>query len=60
MKGNLEERAIALGEYVKDLTKRLKQQNHALYNSVQKVLQLNKNEHHLRGAAARQKYHPCA
>lgn len=81
MKGNPEERAIALGEYVtetgatvraaakqfgiskstvhKDLTQRLKKQNRALYNSVQKVLQLNKDERHLRGGAAtRQKYHP--
>ena len=81
MKGNPEERAVALGEYVaetgatvrktaqqfgiskstvhKDLTQRLKRQNRALYNSVQKVLQLNKEERHLRGGAAtRQKYHP--
>lgn len=81
MKGNPEERAIALGEYVtatgatvraaakqfgiskstvhKDLTQRLKRQNRALYNNVQKVLQLNKEERHLRGGAAtRQKYHP--
>lgn len=83
MKGNPEERAIALGEYVaetgatvrsaakrfgiskstvhKDLTQRLKRQNPALFNSVQKVLQLNKEERHLRGGAAtRQKYHPNA
>ena len=81
MKGNPEERAIALGEYVtqtgatvrsaakkfgiskstvhKDLTERLKTQNRALYESVQRVLQLNKEERHLRGGAAtRQKYHP--
>ncbi|BFJ84976.1 sporulation transcriptional regulator SpoIIID [Ruthenibacterium sp. TH_2024_36131] len=81
MKGNPEERAIALGQYVaetgatvrnaamrfgiskstvhKDLTQRLKRQNRALYNSVQKVLQVNKEERHLRGGAAtRQKYHP--
>lgn len=81
MKGNPEERAVALGQYVaetgatvrnaalrfgiskstvhKDLTQRLKRQNRALYNSVQKVLQVNKEERHLRGGAAtRQKYHP--
>ena len=81
MKGNPEERAVALGQYVaetgatvrnaamrfgiskstvhKDLTQRLKRQNRALYNSVKKVLQLNKEERHLRGGAAtRQKYHP--
>ena len=81
MKGNPEERAVALGQYVaetgatvrnaamrfgiskstvhKDLTQRLKRQNRALYNSVQKVLQVNKEERHLRsGAATRQKYHP--
>lgn len=66
MKGNPEERAIALGEYVtqtgatvrsaakkfgiskstvhKDLTERLKTQNRALYESAQRVLQLNKEE----------------
>jgi len=81
MKGNPEERAIALGEYVvdtgatvrstaqqfgiskstvhKDLTQRLKRQNHTLYDSVQRVLQINKEERHLRGGAAtRHKYHP--
>ena len=43
----------------KDLTQRLKRQNRTLYNSVQKVLQVNKEERHLRGGAAtRQKYHP--
>lgn len=43
----------------KDLTQRLKKQNRVLYNSVQKVLQLNKEERHLRGGeATRQKYHP--
>ncbi len=81
MKGNPEERAIALGEYVvetgatvrtaaqkfgiskstvhKDLTQRLKSQNHALYDSVQRILRINKEERHLRGGAAtRHKYHP--
>ena len=81
MKGNPEERAVALGQYVaetgatvrnaamrfgiskstvhKDLTQRLNRQNRALYNSVQKVLQVNKEERHLWGGAApRQKYHP--
>ena len=81
MKGNPEERAVALGQYVaetgatvrnaamrfgiskstvhKDLTQSLKRQNRALYNSEQKVLQVNKEERHLRGGAAtRQKYHP--
>ena len=81
MKGNPEERAIALGQYVaetgatvrnaamrfgiskstvhKDLTQRLKRQNRALYNSVIQVLQINKEERHLRGReATRRKYHP--
>ena len=81
MKGNPEERAIALGEYVaetgatvrsaakqfgiskstvhKDITNRLKQQNRALYDRVQQVLQRNKEERHLRGGlATRHKYHP--
>lgn len=79
MKGNPEERAVALGQYVvetgatvraaaqrfgiskstvhKDLTCRLKRQNRALYEGVRRVLQLNKEERHLRGGAAtRQKY----
>lgn len=43
----------------KDLTKRLKQQNRALYDSVQQVLRRNKEERHLRGGlATRHKYHP--
>ena len=81
MKGNPEERAVALGQYVaetgatvrnaamrfgiskstvhKDLTQRLKKQNRTLYDSVQQVLKVNKEERHLRGGAAtRQKYHP--
>lgn len=81
MKGNPEERAILLGQYVvetgatvrsaaqrfgiskstvhKDLTQRLKHQNRALYSRVQQVLQVNKEERHLRGGeATRRKYHP--
>ena len=81
MKGNPEERAIALGEYVietgatvraaaqkfgiskstvhKDLTQRLKKSNRTLYYGVRKVLELNKEERHLRGGmATRHKYHP--
>ncbi len=83
MKGNPEERAVALGQYVvetgatvrsaaqkfgvskstvhKDLTQRLQRQNRALYRSVRRVLQQNKEERHLRGGeATRQKYHPNA
>lgn len=42
-----------------DLTQRLKKQNRTLYDSVQQVLKVNKEERHLRGGAAtRQKYHP--
>jgi len=81
MKGNPEERAVQLGEYItetgatvrsaaktfgiskstvhKDITHRLEKQNHTLYDEVQKVLRVNKEERHLRGGAAtRQKYHP--
>ena len=81
MKGNPEERAVQLGEYItetgatvrsaakafgiskstvhKDITYRLEKQNHTLYDEVQKVLRVNKEERHLRGGAAtRQKYHP--
>ena len=43
----------------KDITYRLEKQNHTLYDEVQKVLRVNKEERHLRGGAAtRQKYHP--
>ena len=81
MKGDPEERAIALGEYVietgatvraaaqkfgiskstvhKDLTQRLKKSNRTLYYGVRKVLELNKEERHLRGGmATRHKYPP--
>ena len=74
MKGNPEERAVQLGEYItetgatvrsaakafgiskstvhKDITYRLEKQNHTLYDEVQKVLRVNKEERHLRGGAA--------
>lgn len=81
MKGNPEERAIALGEYIaensatvrsaakifgiskstvhKDITIRLPKQNRQLFEQVQKVLQVNKEERHLRGGlATKHKYHP--
>ena len=81
MKGDPEERAVALGEYVietgatvraaaqkfgiskstvhKDLTQRLKKSNRTLSYGVRKVLELNKEERHLRGGmATRHKYHP--
>ena len=74
MKGNPEERAVQLGEYItetgatvrsaakafgiskstvhKDITYRLEKQNHTLYDEVQKVLRVNKEERHLRGHTA--------
>lgn len=81
MKGNPEERCVALGIYMmetgatvrsaaqkfgiskstvhKDVTQRLLRQNRQLYAAVQRVLQANKDERHLRGGmATRQKYHP--
>ncbi|WP_367924710.1 sporulation transcriptional regulator SpoIIID [uncultured Ruthenibacterium sp.] len=81
MKGNPEERAIALGEYItthnatvraaakafgiskstvhKDVTLRLARQNKGLYQEVRRILQVNKEERHLRGGmATRHKYHP--
>ena len=43
----------------KDLTQRLRTQNRALYQQVRRVLELNKEERHLRGGlATRHKYHP--
>ena len=79
MKGNPEERALKMAEYIaesgatvrrcaqifgvskstvhKDLRTRLRPQNPALYRAVQKVLDTNKAERHLRGGAAtRAKY----
>ena len=79
MKGNPEERAISLGEYIaekqatvrsaakafgvskttvhKDIRTRLQKQNAGLYQEVQKILEKNKAERHLRGGeATRQKY----
>ena len=41
----------------KDITYRLEKQNHTLYDEVQKVLRVNKEERHLRGGeATRRKY----
>lgn len=79
MKGNVEERAVKLGEYIiekkttvrdsakvfgiskstvhKDLTARLPRLNPGLYKEVRAVLDLNKEERHLRGGeATRRKY----
>lgn len=51
--------AIFWMSFHKDITYRLEKQNHTLYDEVQKVLRVNKEERHLRGGAAtRQKYHP--
>ena len=79
MKGNVEELAIRLGEYIiekkstvrdsaavfgiskstvhKDLTSRLPHLNAGLYREVRAVLDLNKEERHIRGGeATRRKY----
>ena len=41
----------------KDVTERLKMKNPALYGEVKKVLEINKNERHIRGGmATRKKY----
>ncbi len=79
MKGNVEERAVKLGEYIiekkttvrdsakvfgiskstvhKDLTARLPRLNPGLYKEVRAVLDVNKEERHLRGGeATRRKY----
>lgn len=79
MKGNVEERAVKLGEYIiekrttvrdsakafgiskstvhKDLTARLPRLNPGLYKEVREVLDINKEERHLRGGeATRKKY----
>jgi len=74
MKGNLEERAVTLGEYIiehqstvrdtaavfgiskstvhKDLTAVLPRLNAGLYKEVRAVLDVNKEERHLRGGEA--------
>ena len=79
MKGNVEERAVRLGEYIiekkstvresagvfgvskstvhKDLTSRLPRINPGLFKEVRAVLDINKEERHLRGGeATKQKY----
>lgn len=79
MKGNPEERAVLLAEYIighnatvrsaaaefgvskstvhKDVTQRLRRCNRGLYLEVGKILQINKDERHLRGGmATKQKY----
>ena len=79
MKGNVEERAVRLGEYIierkttvrdsakafgisnstvhKDLTARLPRLNPGLYREVRAVLDINKEERHLRGGeATKRKY----
>lgn len=79
MKGNVEERAIRLGEYIienkstvrdsakafgiskstvhKDLTARLPHLNAGLYREVRAILDINKEERHIRGGeATRMKY----
>ena len=74
MKGNVEERAVRLGEYIienrstvresakafgiskstvhKDLTSRLPRLNSGLYKEVRAVLDVNKEERHIRGGEA--------
>ena len=43
----------------KDVTLRLSRQNRGLYQEVRRILQVNKEERHLRGGmATRRKYHP--
>lgn len=79
MKGNVEERAVRLGEFIiekkttvrdsakafgiskstvhKDLTARLPRLNPGLYKEVRAVLDVNKEERHIRGGeATRKKY----
>ena len=74
MKGNVEERAVRLGEYItenrstvrdsarvfgiskstvhKDLTSRLPRLNPGLYKEVRAILDINKEERHIRGGEA--------
>ena len=73
MKGNVEERAVQLGEYIaktnatvrlaanKDVSERLKRINMPLYKEVRKVLDQNKEERHIRGGiATKEKYRKIA
>ena len=44
----------------KDVTTKLKKRNYALFIEVEKILQINKSERHIRGGAAtRKKYLSC-
>lgn len=79
MKGNVEQRALTLGQYIaqngatvrlaakkyniskstvhKDVSERLKLINPTLYKEVRKVLDINKEERHIRGGiATKEKY----
>lgn len=81
MKGNVEERAVRIGEYIiehkstvresakvfgiskstvhKDLTARLPGLNAGLYREVRQVLDINKEERHLRGGEATRNKYAC-
>lgn len=81
MRGNLEERAVRLGEYIiehrstvrdtaavfgvskstvhKDLTTLLPRRNAGLYKEVRAILDLNKEERHLRGGEATKQKYAC-
>lgn len=51
--------AIFWMSFHKDVTLRLAKQNRGLYQEVRRILQVNKEERHLRGGmATRRKYHP--
>ena len=82
MKGNPEQRAVRLGEFIaetgatvrdtakkfgiskstvhKDVSERLKKVNPHLYGQVKQILDINKQERHIRGGmATREKYLHC-
>ena len=83
MKGNIEERAILLAQYIienkatvraaaqkfgiskstvhKDVSERLLKENPALYAQVKDILEINKQERHIRGGmATKRKYESMA
>ena len=60
MKSYIEERAIEIAKYIivhKDVTERLQQINPSLAKEARQVLDINKQERHIRGGlATREKY----
>ena len=57
VRGAAQKFGISKSTVHKDITEKLKKENKALYLEVEKILQINKSERHIRGGeATKQKY----